>query len=411
MADWTNSFTFPSTDEFVRTKSEIKGLEGEIAEIMPRVSALRRTLEEKRASIAPIRKCSFDILSMIFELVARVDWKSPLIIGAVCRVWRGTVMRTPRAWSLVDGRDVSKMTFSLYLRRSAHSGIHIRDDNFTPDWIHVKRAAQKVECLAMDDVEEIESLIALPNLKRLKAMGEDPWDVSCITSARFPNLRHLETNAPFYHVEYIHDLPPLETLSVVLEGSRKWLKIIQACSESPKSLKITTTDDFDYEEEDDNIYLGCLRYLEVVMEAQEFSSPVHLDKPNLETYIQTCKGRSHVQVLHGDIDSVFNMRIQCLPPPEIMQNLQILQLDIAIGDIQELLEKAIGDNSFLPNLHILEFRRSFLSDEQVEVIEAEISSWDSSDLPSLNRPPTISDDWRTKLPGEDEFKVRLHYVH
>src|SRR5258706_5272608 len=45
-----------------------------------------------------------EILKIIFEEHAMLEWKAPTIDGRVCRLWRRIVLNTPRAWAYLTIR-------------------------------------------------------------------------------------------------------------------------------------------------------------------------------------------------------------------------------------------------------------------------------------------------------------------
>lgn len=78
------------------------------------------TLSKERALIAPITILPFDILSRIFESCTMDDWKSPLLIGRICRFWRLLFYKR-----LEHGASWTKMTATgashLYILREVNS--------------------------------------------------------------------------------------------------------------------------------------------------------------------------------------------------------------------------------------------------------------------------------------------------
>jgi hypothetical protein len=50
------------------------------------VDHLRRSIAEREAWLAPVRKLSFDVLAIIFNMTAEDDWRAPMGLAGVCRV-------------------------------------------------------------------------------------------------------------------------------------------------------------------------------------------------------------------------------------------------------------------------------------------------------------------------------------
>lgn len=78
-----------------------------------------------------------EILAMIFEDHATLDWKAPIIDELVCHLWRQIVRNTPRAWAYLEiHRDypLSSERVRSWLRLSGTALLHIHvDQNFTLD--------------------------------------------------------------------------------------------------------------------------------------------------------------------------------------------------------------------------------------------------------------------------------------
>ncbi len=68
-----------------------------------------------------------EILKIIFEEHAMLEWKAPAIDGRVCRLWRRIVLNTPRAWAHFEIRSNSVPMDELRLRlqRSSTAPLHI----------------------------------------------------------------------------------------------------------------------------------------------------------------------------------------------------------------------------------------------------------------------------------------------
>lgn len=71
-----------------------------------------------------------DILAMIFEEHARLEWKAPAVDGRVCRLWRRLVLVTPRAWSYlhINICELATAELRLWLNRSRAAPLHITVD-------------------------------------------------------------------------------------------------------------------------------------------------------------------------------------------------------------------------------------------------------------------------------------------
>ncbi|KIM19976.1 hypothetical protein M408DRAFT_30769, partial [Serendipita vermifera MAFF 305830] len=75
--------------------------------------------ESRRTWTIPVHHLPIEILSIIFVHIARINWKSPFVLGRVCRYWRESVLQTPEAWSMVKlNRIKPGLPISTILTRS-----------------------------------------------------------------------------------------------------------------------------------------------------------------------------------------------------------------------------------------------------------------------------------------------------
>src|ERR1700687_2688338 len=99
----------PTAQDLIEAKSALKEVEIELKDALLalekaqlRVDRIRQNLRERTAWIAPVRKLSSDVLSLIFEFCAEDNWRTPLRISGVSRQWRDIALATPRAWAFLD---------------------------------------------------------------------------------------------------------------------------------------------------------------------------------------------------------------------------------------------------------------------------------------------------------------------
>src|SRR5258706_5408898 len=96
-----------------------------------------------------------EILKIIFEEHAMLEWKAPAIDGRVCRLWRRIVLNTPRAWSHLTIRKYRPSRVNelrLWLHRSSTAPLHI--DTRAAKW----RACRKLYDIFSDHYTRIASL-------------------------------------------------------------------------------------------------------------------------------------------------------------------------------------------------------------------------------------------------------------
>ena len=70
-----------------------------------------------------------EMLAIIFEEHAKLEWRAPAIDGQVCRIWKQIVLNTPRAWAYLEikGDKPPRMgELRSWLLRSGTAPLHIR---------------------------------------------------------------------------------------------------------------------------------------------------------------------------------------------------------------------------------------------------------------------------------------------
>src|SRR5258706_5145339 len=70
-----------------------------------------------------------EVLGVIFEEHAKWEWRAPMIDGLVCRQWRRTILRSPRAWTHLDiGVNFESAPAKLcqWLENSGEAPLHLQ---------------------------------------------------------------------------------------------------------------------------------------------------------------------------------------------------------------------------------------------------------------------------------------------
>jgi len=116
-----------------------------------------------------------EVLRVIFEEHAKVEWNAPVIDGQVCRQWQQTILRSPRAWAHLD---IAKFP------KSSPSKLHQWLDRSGSVPLHVK----VIRC--NQGVEEVLDR----HHKRIKAieMAGYPTNVALLENRSFPILQSLD---------------------------------------------------------------------------------------------------------------------------------------------------------------------------------------------------------------------------
>jgi len=130
-------YALPSKEEIQEIEADILQLEAELVEAR-RVAALESesgpaALENdifaRKAWIAPIRRLPHETLSLILFELSIDDWKAPLKLQGVCRLWRNILLDTPVAWSFInldeEDEEPDPDIISKFLERSRNASMHI----------------------------------------------------------------------------------------------------------------------------------------------------------------------------------------------------------------------------------------------------------------------------------------------
>ena len=159
-----------------------------------------------------------EILKMIFEEHAVLEWQAPTVDGQVCRFWRDIVLNTPRAWAYLEipkNYVPSMGEVDLRLHRSSPAPLHIDTREVGPD------ACQKLYDLFGDHHTRIASL-------RMQFFSQSFYhrqDFPCMRLldvanwypvwwGSIPKLRSLQLRGHLLRKVSLSELAPLETLSL-----------------------------------------------------------------------------------------------------------------------------------------------------------------------------------------------------
>ncbi len=159
-----------------------------------------------------------EILEMIFEEHAILEWEAPTIDGRVCRLWRQIVLNTPRAWAHIEIRNDSVLSMGqvrLRLHRSSTAPLHINARKAGRD------ACQKLYDLFSDHHTRIASLQMRFGSPSFFEGRDFPCMrllyVGCWYPARWgsmPKLQSLRLCAPNWCMVPLSELPPLKMLAL-----------------------------------------------------------------------------------------------------------------------------------------------------------------------------------------------------
>ena len=76
-----------------------------------------------------------EVMGLLFEEHAKLEWRAPAVDGRVCRIWRQIVLNTPRAWvylEISNERPPVIQELREWLDRSGSAPLYIRVDRKLP---------------------------------------------------------------------------------------------------------------------------------------------------------------------------------------------------------------------------------------------------------------------------------------
>ncbi|KIM27082.1 hypothetical protein M408DRAFT_24833 [Serendipita vermifera MAFF 305830] len=420
---WTpaNKYGLPSENDIPRAREAIKQLKAEIelaslrvAEAQRYLDGLTDNLREREAWLAPIRRIPFDILSLIFTMASKMDWKTPMSLAGVSRVWRECILATPRAWSFIDikQRDALRQ-LTLFLERSGNSLFHVSLDKCSgnQEYSAVSQMAKRIECLSLPAFSLDLPFTAFPLLTRLylrdQRSGEDLLQLN---TSRFPNLRKLryENSTPFPLGAPIVDLnfPTISTLDLTMDDGRALFHILQKCSQTLENLSIFFLS-WTHLVQDYTIALPRLRRL-VFMDTRKASrmTTLFLITPSLK-YLSVRVSRDAEQLpLQMDLGLLTHVRIlgdECTQL-SVFRSAKVLQLRIGIRRLIAFLGDLSNNQSVCPLLETLELSSTSGQDGS-EILDELVSTLNkqSGRRVRVSIPPT----WGQTLPGNDICETGL----
>jgi hypothetical protein len=364
--------TAPSKEEVEETKNAITILESRLQVAVgsrwrwrSKVKKLHREIEQLKAWIAPIRRIPYDILSLIFLQTCQADFKAPFTLGAVCTVWRRSLLETPRAWTFVQIQHLKNLdTIQVVLNRSVPYPLYID----APSKSHARLTlaleghTERIECLRMNSI--FFQLLRNPfsNLTKLAVTGENTSgairDPDILDGSKFPKLRCLHTN---FLLDSMSEMvpprsffPPIEELTVSTQDPRCIAKIIEQLAPKLTLLYIVLLQPGYSAEHDEPIEilfprLHGLTILHPPSWTDTRLWPFHARTPVLRSYGQKPVSPGHN--IHEDTQTVthlgFGGRIDFQPFPRIQEVFSQPE------GIHELLDKLEEDPQRWPDVKML----------------------------------------------------------
>lgn len=173
---------------------------------------------------APMTLCinealPIEILGVIFEEHARLEWRAPVNDGRVCRLWRQIILVCPRAWAhleLTRMREPTRLVLRRWLDRSGTTPLHVRVDDYIPNVDELlDRHHGRIESLIMHRASY--SMFENRSFPILQLFTVDNWHISETHGRQWgamPMLQSLRTCFIDTGRLPSSSFPPLRTLAL-----------------------------------------------------------------------------------------------------------------------------------------------------------------------------------------------------
>ncbi|KIM30844.1 hypothetical protein M408DRAFT_7321 [Serendipita vermifera MAFF 305830] len=323
-----NTESLPSESERILANESMDIMQNKREEALAKVEKftqeakdLEAEISKIRAWLAPIRRVPGDVLSLIFVEVCQSDWQAAMVLGAVCRFWRGTLLNTPRAWACIQigprSQQLSHALISLWLSRCGAFKLHVSLGPLASgsDVDAVCDHGEKIQCLSLfnnfdrlrRNYPPLEKLLLGPEdpslrnrfddfkvLERSKKRKGKKQFPSILNIKRFPKLVHLHLHSPPLRVmeaiAHRRSFPALTELHIHVKGVH-WHSIIRYCARSLITLAVEFPPN--YEDETNSrklntpVELPNLQNLHYLFRDSEREPTLpSLQTPNLRSYHQ-----------------------------------------------------------------------------------------------------------------------------
>ena len=160
-----------------------------------------------------------EMLGVIFEEHAKLEWQAPVKDGRVCRLWRQIMLHCPRAWAHLELDMIYEpdpSVLRLWLDRSGAAPLHIQADSYTPniDWL-LDRHHERIESLIVDSGPY--SMFENRSFPILQSLTVDYWNETGTHESPWgamPKLLDLRTCFINIDILPLSTFPPLRTLAL-----------------------------------------------------------------------------------------------------------------------------------------------------------------------------------------------------
>jgi hypothetical protein len=224
-----------------------------------------------------------EVFGLIFEEHAKLEWRAPVIDGQVCRLWRQTILRSPRAWAHLEIKEHKPAPSELreWLDRSGTSPLHIKVTRCTPGIEEVlDQYCKRLELLAVygDSYSFLENR-SFPILQSL--ILDNCHTRNWIIGGSMPALRSLQARYDYLDILPLNHFPPLRFLA--LYNIKNWEHFIRNSYHSLTSLLL---EDLRFQNASESLAFPSLRFLSL---SRVHNLKPRMNVPALTTYHEGCE--------------------------------------------------------------------------------------------------------------------------
>jgi hypothetical protein len=380
-----NIHALPSKEEIQQIKEEISSMELQIIGAQLKIAALQKSVAERKAWIAPIRKVPHDVLSQIFVEVSMDDWKAPVTLQSVSRWWHDVVEGSPRVWTFIPLSycDISGQSelVSLFVERSRNTTLHISAEHyFLP---HIQILAHRIECLVLymtsDEMMDFDpGEYDFTRLERLELRASwrldttPMFEVSKWDIMHFPNLKFLRLfvwDSLLVTIAASPRFPLVRHLKVVCEDPSPLTDILVKCANSLESMEFEYYGLSTPPDTTPTIHLPFLKYICLEDNTRDGRSHWYLNgsTPNLEAYVDEGHWPT-TNTFKLDLRNVTYVEVS--KAPDLSRFPRLTNLFIFEG--HEELTQIINSLRQRPQCSLIEY--SAISNERLEEANAALSA-------------------------------------
>lgn len=335
--------------------------------------------ESRRTWTIPVHHLPIEILSIIFVHIARITWKSPFVLGRVCRYWRESVLQTPEAWSMVKlNRIKPGLPISTILTRSEPYPVDLVIINYYDyhvlDLIPKLNRRIKYMSVIYQTFQTDHPFTQLTTLVLIRPGGltanGDPK--ALLDQKIFPNLRLLSCGDALDAIN--GDIPPdtvpppIRELAFVTRKPDMAIKLLQRLSSQLVALHMQISNPLQQHmvSQRARIVLPRLNTLAIIPPhlmryEQPFKLPFAVRTPILSSYIEAGSYQTHN--IHKDTRTVTRLAFSGRIDFGLFPNLQVV-----IGSIETmttLLQYLEKEPEALPDLARVTFQRASRFEERL----------------------------------------------